>query len=200
MGRISFGVLAALVVSAPSWALTQPAHFSGALSDDAPRVRNAAVYFDDNGPGEVPLDQLSREQLQAEYRRLEQERPGIGLGIGLAAGGGGAAFLGFLIDVSVLGTYGYTAALIVGTALLIAGGVCITIGLIILFRNIAARRGYGTRMDDINARLDSMDRGAPMNNNLPPPGYDAPPPPPPPPPPPGAMFYNVQPTYALATF
>lgn len=209
MNRFFFALSAALMISGPAFARSEPAHFKGALlNGDTPvRLTNAAVYFQEGGPVETPIEQLTREQLQAEYQRLEAERPGLGGAIALTAVGGGLLVIGFVVLVydalfylyigggsSVITLAAYVF-LVFSAAMIITGGVLLTVGLVKLFQRISERRAYSQRIDDINARLESLDRtGAPP----------APPPPnlpPPPPPPPGAqLFFDVQPTAVLATF
>jgi hypothetical protein len=216
MHRITYALLPALLIAAPAFAHVESEHFSGALREQ-PRVHPAAVYFQADGPTETPVEQMTREQLQGEYRRLDSERPGLGLGIGLSAAGGGCLIFGavyglyaFWLSYLFTGVDSTVVSIGIGTAivcgvLLVAGGVMLTIGLIKLFGTLKKRRAYGERMDDINSRLEQMDRGGgypAQPGEAPPPGNDATPmpPPPPPPPPPGAMFQNVQPSMVLASF
>lgn len=208
MNRFFYGLSAALLLSAPATASTHAAHFEGALlkSETPLRLQRAAVYFQEGGPGAfgVPVEQMTREQLQIEYQRLDVEKPGLGGPIALLAVGGGLLFvcLPFLyLAVVAFAEGGATSVillgyifLVFGAALAITGGVLLTVGLVKLFQRIGERRAYAQRMEDINARLESLDRtGAPP-----------PPPPPssmPPPPPPGAeLFHDVEPGLVLATF
>ena len=207
MNRFFYGVSAALLLSAPAIASTHAEHFQGALlSSETPlRLQHAAVYFQEGGPSafNVPVEQMTREQLQIEYQRLDVEKPGLGGPIALLAVGGGLLFvcIPFLYLAVLAFAEGGTSVLLLGyiflvfgAALAITGGVLLTVGLVKLFQRIGERRAYAQRMEDINARLESLDRtGAPP-----------PPPPPssmPPPPPPGAeLFHDVEPGLVLATF
>ncbi len=194
-------------LSAPAFARALPEHFRGVLSSDTPvRLQRAAVYFQEDGPGfaEVPVEQLSREQLQIEYQRLDREKPGIGGPIALTSVGGGLLFFGVVFFAYAVAGYLFVGAmtelvivayvlLAFSAALGITGAVLLTVGLVKLFTRIGQRRAYSQRMDDINARLESLDRS----------GAPPPPPPdvmPPPPPPPGAGFFDVRPQLVLATF
>jgi hypothetical protein len=211
MHRFTCGLLPVLLLAAaPAFARTDPAHFTGVLTNDAPRVHQASVYFDADGPGDTPVEQMTREQLQAEYRRLDNNRPSLVLGIVLTAAGGGALlggivlgaygiFVGYLftgVD-SIVQTLGWVIAIVAGAAF-VAGCILLPIGLVKLFHGLSLRRAYGARMDDVNARLEQLDRGG---YPPPAPGNDlTPPPPPPPPPPPGALWQGPQPSMVLASF
>jgi len=209
LNRYFFLLAAVLFVSAPALARVVPEHFAGALTSDTPvRLQRAAVYFQEGGPGfaDVPVEQLSREQLQLEYQRLDREKPSIGGPIALTAVGGGLLFFGIIFFIYAVAGYlyaGFASELVVvayvllafSAALSITGAVLLTVGLVKMFTRIGQRRAYSQRMDDINARLESLDRS----------GSPPPPPPPadslpPPPPPPGAGFFDVKPNLVLATF
>ena len=210
MNGIFFALTAGLM------AHLEPAHFAGALRFDEPvRLQQAAAYFEESGGlglaaqdlSELPVEQLSREQLQAEYTRLEKARPSLGSPIALTAIGGGlliAALVVLYIDavlyfVSGFGTAAFQLAgyilLIFAAALAVTGGVLLAVGLVKLFQRLGQRRAVQQREDDINSRLESLDGAAPPAA-VPPPGNA----PPPPPPPPGAGFFDVRPTYVLASF
>jgi hypothetical protein len=163
----------------------EPSHFAGALTADV---------------ADLPVEQLTREQLQSEYQRLEKARPSIGNPIALASVGGGLAivaavvlwadfivYLNTAFGTSTLALAGYVL-LVFGAALAVGGGVLFAVGLVKLFQRMGARRAFQQRMDDINARLESLDRANP------------PPQPELPPVVPGANFFAVPPSYVLATF
>jgi hypothetical protein len=216
MHRFTFALLPALLCAAPAFAHVESTHFSGALG--AQGVQKAAAYLQADGPSESPVEQMTREQLQGEYRRLDSERPGLGIGIGLTAAGGGCLVIGgvyglyaFWLSYLFNGVDSTVVSIGIGAtvfcvALVVAGAIMLPIGIYKLVKSLRARRAYGERMDDINARLEQMDRGGyPQQPGYPPegqPGEANPPPPPlpPPPPPPGAMFRNVQPSVVLASF
>jgi hypothetical protein len=157
-------------------------------------------------PPAVPLEQMSRQQLRVEYRRLEDERPGVGLPITLTASGGVLVFGGVI-------TMLYSALLsialhipatvfIVAGIVAVAGGALLALGIVTLIRTIHERRQYSEQMDDIQTQLDRMNgRDVPPRDN-----GDVPVPPPPPlidpqpPPPPGAMLGAPSPTLVLARF
>src|SRR5262249_11344432 len=145
MHRFTYGLLPALLLAGPALARTEPAHFEGALTGDGPRVHLASVYSDDDGPGETPVEQMTREQLQTGYRRLESERPGLGLGIGLTAAGGGCLIVGIIFG-AYGGFVGYLftgvdstvqavawGVLAVAGVLFVAGCIMLPIGLVKLF-------------------------------------------------------------------
>ncbi|MBL8955685.1 MAG: hypothetical protein JNK82_33230 [Myxococcaceae bacterium] len=199
MKRFNIVALVVVGLSAPAFAHITPQHFRGAL------LGSTGVYFQADGPGlETPVEQLTREQLQNEYQRLDREKPGIGGPIALLSVGGGLLIFSFAFFAVAVAGYLYSGAssviavtayvlLAFSAALGITGAVLLTVGLVKLFTRIGQRRAYSQRMDDINARLDSLDRSG------------APPPPPPdaaplPPPPPGAGFFDVKPSLVVATF
>src|SRR3954454_10742262 len=102
MNRFFFGFSVALMFAAPAWAHTEPKHFRGALLEDA------VFYAQDNGPGgpgDRPVEQMTREELQAEYQRLDQERPSIGGPIALTAVGGGLLIIGLGVLLEDFGLY-----------------------------------------------------------------------------------------------
>ena len=221
MNRFFLVVAVALMVSSTAVAGTQAAHFRGALLDaDTPvRLQKASVYFQADAPppppppeateapppgsAETPVEQMTREQLQAEYQRLEREQPSLGGPIALTAVGGALCILSLPFLYSALVAFGASSTAVVtagfvflafAAALGITGAVLLPIGLVRMFRAIGERRTASQRMDDINARLESLDQtGAPPP---PPPPTDIPPPPPPP----GAGFFDVKPQYVVATF
>ena len=195
------------MLATPAFAGTEAAHFRGALlqADTPLRLQRAAVYFQEGPPGaELPVEQMTREQLQLEYTRLDHEKPGLGGSIAITAVGGAllVASIPFLY-IAVFGllngvSSGYILAayifLVFGAALAITGGVLLAVGLVKLFQRIGERRAYTQRMEDINARLESLDRtGSPPPPPLPPTEL-------PPPTPPGAGFIDVRPDLVLATF
>ncbi len=193
---IFHALCAALLTAAPA------SHFEGALLSEVPRF---TVHLAEGAPTgmETPVEQLTREQLQAEYTRLAQEKPGIGAPIALTSVGGGLLILSLpLLYVALIGilsggnstlVLGGYIFLVFGSAIAVTGGVLLAVGLVKLFQRIGERRAYTQRMEDINARLESLDRT----------GSPPPPPPPaelPPPTPPGAGFIDVRPDIVLATF
>ncbi len=152
------------------------------------------VFVDAEEGGDFPpIEQMTREQLQREYDRLDSERPSLGGSIGLLAGGAAAAIVGLIvIDVgsaaAVLSTSGSTATsfsmgtfapfLVAGLLLIAAGATLAIIGGIKLAHTIRERRRYSVQQDAIRERLE----GNPANPYpAPPPGEGVPPPPPPPP-------------------
>jgi hypothetical protein len=190
---IFHALCAALLAAAPA------SHFEGALLSDVPRFTARLAEGQLTGT-ETPVEQLTREQLQAEYTRLAQEKPGLGAPIALTSVGGGLLILSApLLWVALIGIIGGGNSsivlggyilLIFGSAIAVTGGVLLAVGLVKLFQRIGERRAYTQRMEDINARLESLDR-----TGAPPPPAELPPPTPP-----GAGFIDVRPDLVVATF
>ncbi|MBK7861880.1 MAG: hypothetical protein IPJ65_25345 [Archangiaceae bacterium] len=206
MHRFSWLSCLALLVCLPALAHTEPTHFGGALRSDGPvRLQRAAVFFQAGEPGfDVPVESMNRVQLQAEYDRLDRERPGLGGPIALSAVGGGLVLVSFLFALEGLAAFGYYDAAAMGYALLglatvavIVGAVLLTVGLVKLFTRLGPRKEYGQRMDDVRARIDTLDQGGAQQPPPPPPPDDLPPPAPPPP---GAQRFDLPPGYLVATF
>jgi hypothetical protein len=163
----------------------EPSHFAGALVEEL---------------ADVPVEQLNREQLQGEYQRLDKAKPAIGNPIALAAVGGAlivvagvvlwadfVVYVGTAFSTSTLALAGYIL-LVFGAALAVGGGVLLAVGLVKLYQRFGARRAVQQRMDDINARLESLDRANP------------PPQPELAPVVPATNFFAVPPSYVLARF
>jgi hypothetical protein len=202
--RFFLATSVALIVSGSAFAGTEPGHFRGALvSGEAPQLRR--VSLEDN---QMPVEQMSHRQLQLEYQRLDNERPSLGGAIAMTAVGGGLLLFGGAFLLDALGTFLYFGGstviyaaaayilLVFGAALAITGVILLPIGLVKLFGRVAERRVYSQRMDDISARMETLDRSG---------GPDMPPPPPTdlppaPPPPPGAWQFGASPTQVVATF
>ncbi len=138
-------------------------HFAGALTEPA-------------NLSEVPVAELTPEQLLTEQRRLEPYRTSfVGPTVMTAVGGVvvifAAAFgvAGTVMAVipaltttsaalSTLQIVGYVFMGVSGAAL-IAGGIVLAVGLTKLFPTLARRREAMERRDEIQRRLDAMDPG-----------------------------------------
>lgn len=165
------------------------------LLDSGARVR----FVDDEGENPngdfPPIEQMTREQLQQEWDRLDSNRPGLGGGIGLAAGGVAVAIVGFYVAYAGLAaaivSSGTTnsgispavgAVLIVIGLVLLAGGITLgIIGGLKIRSTLRERSRIGEQMNRIQDRLNS-NPGQPYYPPPPPGDQNSPPPPPPPPP------------------
>ena len=154
------------------------------LADGAPR----SVRLVQDTPPAPDLPSYagwSRPQLQQEYARLKDTRPGLGLPIALMSSGGGAAVLLLYAAVLALGTGGgltsITVPLIAVFAVMgIGGAAMIAIGGILLSRIIPERRPYSLQMDEIDRLLKEgteTDERRYVPDGSP---VEGPPPPPPP--------------------
>lgn len=136
-------------------------------------------------PGEQPTyETWTRPQLEAETRRLEDLKPGLGLPIALFVSGGVVV----VIDLAVFLLSGFIA-LLSGTGLpvpltagivvaLIIGAGLIAMGAIFLARILSERRAIGAELELIKAALDKGSIEAvppvPPPENTPPPAMPFP--------------------------
>jgi hypothetical protein len=165
----------ALLASSTTWAFAASEHVEGTLTAGAARRISVDVS------PELGVTELTREQLRAAYFEADAKRPPLGAPIALTATGGwllleavGCLIYGGLLELWItvpplpgtgfasgtVVTAGY-ALLAVGVALAVAGGVMLPVGLVRLLSVIDARRPYSQRMDEIDARLDDLDRPGP---------------------------------------
>lgn len=191
-------LLAALVMS-----LTTAGPASAFALADAGASRGWLVKVEDLGvpsTATMPLEQMTREQLIAEQRRLENEKPGIGGAITCIALGGVATFAGLItLYVTFLVSVGFGATvplvpLAIGIGLALGGAGVVVLGVIMLVSSIRERRVFSDEIDRIQQRLDGTQDPAQV------PERSNDPLPPPPPPPPAAGFTPVQPGILVATF
>jgi hypothetical protein len=166
------------------------------------RIRLVSSEEDEGRPS---LDSMTREQLAAEMRRLDETRPSLvgpivltAVGVGLLTGGYVLlnVFYGGLTGLSVTGNstavlLTYLGFLAVGLVT-IAGVVLAIIGSVKLITRIVAKIRHGREVSEVQSRIDEVDRSPPSLAPPPPipeplplaPVPDVPPPPPLPPPPP----------------
>ena len=151
-----------------------PTHFAGALTEEPADL------------SDIPVAQLTPEQLVSEHKRLDKYRtefvlPTVLSGVGavLVVLGGVFEVLGIfyvflpsLVGGSMTGLAAFTVAgyvlIALGATALIAGGILLTIGLIKLFPALSRRRDAMERRDEIQKRLDASDpekqpQAPPMN-------------------------------------
>lgn len=164
------------------------------------------VQYEGEVQAELPLSQMTREQLRAEQRRLEENRPGIGGQITAVALGGVCIFAGVVtLWGSLLIGLGGTvpiAGVVIGLGLVFGGGGLLVFGLVMLRMAINERRPFNEAMDEIQQRLEGRwEEEQNPQQRPPPPPYDPRAPlPPPPPPPPAAGFDSVPARLLVATF
>lgn len=170
--------------------------------------RHIRLVSDDDDAPRPTLDSMTREQLSAELRRLEESRPGLGgpiallsVGVVLVVPGAIFGFLGFALIAAEVGMKA-GAGTAVGYLLLAGGGVFVLVGVILavvglikLITRIGARRAHGNEIDAVHQRLEAID-------NPPQPVVDdpAPAPAPLPPPPPQANLVVPGAMRTLMTF
>jgi hypothetical protein len=190
-------VAAVTLVSPQALGAVNARRFVGAL------IHPTAVFLQASSPSgsETPVEQMTREQLQAELADLGAEKPSLGGPIALTAVGGvltlGAwACIGLGLTLVVGSASEFATAwgfVIAGVGVVagIVGAVLLIVGLVKLFTRLGERRTYQQRIDDVKARLEAIDREAP-----------APPPPPSsfPDAPPGAGFQRLTPGLVVARF
>jgi hypothetical protein len=164
------------------------------LLDSGARVR--FVDDEENPNGDFPpIEQMTREQLQREWDRLDSNRPGLGGAIGLLAGGAAVAIIGFYVAYAGVAaaviSSGTTssgisptvgAVLIVIGLVMLAGGIALAVvGGLKLRSTLHERSHIGEQMNRIQDRLNS-NPSQPYYPPPPPGDQNSPPPPPPPPP------------------
>ncbi len=128
------------------------------------------LVSEDEGVPRPMFDQLTREQLSAELRRLDETRPGLGgpiatlaVGVALIIPGLGITAGGLIgLIASARGTVmGFTTAaaivLGVGFVMVTVGIILAIVGGITLGLRIKARTLNGREADEIRHRLDIMD-------------------------------------------
>jgi len=182
---------------------------SAAALAEAGGARGALVKVQLEGQRDVPLSQMTREQLRVEYKRLDEGRPPItGAVLGIVMGGvalGIGAVTAWISALIAIASRLPMLPFLVGIGLAAGGAVVLTFGIIMLRAAIAERKPFNEQMDEIKGRLDgTWEAPTPSYPEpyYPPSAYPppvAPPPPPPPRPPPSADF-GVRPSLVLATF
>lgn len=151
---------------------------------------------DDEETKKPSIDAMTRDQLAAELRRLDETKPSIVGPIVMLAIGAPLVIGGSLIVIEGLGniaavsgtTFSATfGAYFVGYFLIIAGAAFITVGAILaiiggikLAMRLGSKRAHTEETDEIRKRIDTMDQAAPPPQPPPPPELMPPPPPPPP--------------------
>lgn len=189
-------VLTTLAATPSAAGLSQSRSMHGAL------VQHVQYQAGELAP-EMPLSQMTREQLRAEQRRLEDNRPGIGAQITMIALGGATIFGGVIAFyaslILALSRASVIVPVVIGTGLVLGGGALLVIGIIMLRMALNERRPFNEEMDEIQQRLDGNYEEPGRPPAIPQREYE-PVVPPPPPPPPAAGFTNVRPSLVLATF
>jgi hypothetical protein len=120
---------------------------------------------------ERPVASLSLRELKDEYRRLDENRPGLGGPISMLATGTGlllSGTLNFLIYSSGPGGIGalftsgsYVAGFLFGSMLLVGAGLLIP-GIFVMKSRAAERAVMSARMDEVQERIDELEpRGRP---------------------------------------
>jgi hypothetical protein len=167
---------------------------------EAGALRGALVEVQVTAPDPLPYSQMSRAQLKAEYRVLDDGRPPIAGAITAIVFGGVAMAAGaltmwftFILSAGSLFRTVPLTPLLIGAGLLLGGVGVLVIGIVMLRASLAERKPFNERMDEIQSRLDGTWEG-------PPPDPYQPVPPPPPPPPRADLFESVRPSLVVATF
>jgi hypothetical protein len=163
------------------------------LHEGAPRSARLLAY-DGMAPPQTDLPDYtgwSKAQLQQEYDRLKEMRPGIGLPIALMSSGGGVLVLSlYILFIGVLSSGGVNNGSLPFVVLFgvagTGGAAMLVIGGILLSRALPERKPYGRQMDEVDRLIkeqgdDSEDQR--IYVPPPPPPIDGPPPEGPPPPP-----------------
>lgn len=141
------------------------------------------------------LETMSLQQLEAERRRLNDERPGLVLPIVLMISGAVVAAVGYGV---------FWGSAVAGLVILGAGTAALVVGTVLLIVNLVKRGAIARDLTYVESLLRSRSYGAPPGQ----PGNPgepqwAPPgdvPPPPPPPPAGVLAPVPAPQLELASF
>ncbi len=145
-------------------------------------VRFSPLFASDDERVPRPMfEQLSREQLIAELRRLDETRPGLGgpiallsVGVALIIPGVGVTIGGIIgliaskAGVSMGVATGISAVVMGVGVIMVAVGIVLTIvGAISLGARIRTRSINGKQMDEVRRRLDALDNGQPLGGPTP---------------------------------
>lgn len=169
------------------------------LVKEPPRFSAHLIEAQTQAPQPNDYSTWSREELLAEYNRLEADRPSVAMPIALMATGVVALVVGlycglFGLVLSAAGSSSSTLLIVAAVAGLAGLGLLLS-GIVLLIGALHDRRAMGTEMDRIQEQLHDRSPGIQ-------PGPPAPPPTGPVPPMPGPtqVFAPVKPTILLATF
>ena len=129
------------------------------LADSAPAHR--LITFDAALP---TLELMTQQQLQIELERLQSSRPGLAAPIIQISVGGVAVIGGLgLLNAGAAIVFSRPALLatflLTGGAVLLLGGVVLALaGIVKIGRLLAERRVIGVQVEEIEKRLDTLDR------------------------------------------
>ena len=119
----------------------------------------------EDAPYDLAIEKMSRGELQAEYARLEEQRPGIAGPITMMSVGGGLLGYGVFLLLATPGPGGLGSSftdrnpigyLFVGMMML--GVALLTPGIWLAWTRRAERAECSERMDEINERLQAIER------------------------------------------
>ncbi len=122
-----------------------------------------------------PVEALSKRELRAEYRRLEEEKPGLGGAIGLISSGAGmgvmAIYLFLINQVTVgLGGSSLSTLIVIGAVAAVAAAALVGLGLYRLFTVLPERRQIDARLDEVKQRLEELNHQETLDGAPPPDG------------------------------
>jgi hypothetical protein len=147
-------------------------------------------------PGISEYQSMSLPQLQEEWTRLEESKPGLGAGIAVTVVGGAAFLTGlilFFYGAALYAIGGSLGVFVVGMVLGIAGIVMLIVGPIMIGSAGRERRRVDREQEAVRHQIRLLEGGG-----------SAPPlpmgPPPPPPPPPLSGVVGVEPRLIVAAF
>ena len=138
------------------------------------RFRPLFISEDERTPRPM-FEQMTREQLVAELRRLDTERPSLGMPIALLAVGVALAVPGFGVTaIGLIGLLSSTQTMVMGLTAVSAiltgvGIIMVTVGVILaivggvsLGVRIKGRSNNGKQADEVRRRLEAVDNGQPI--------------------------------------
>jgi hypothetical protein len=144
-----------------------------ALSDA--RFRPLLVSEDERTPRPM-FEQMTREQLVNELRRIDESRPGLGgpiallaVGVALIIPGGGVTIAGLIgliasLRTSAMVAFTTASAIVLGVGVVMVGvGIILAIvGGVSLGVRIKDRALNGREADEVRRRIDALDNGQPL--------------------------------------
>lgn len=130
-----------------------------------------------------PVETMTLRELKAEYQLLDEKRPSIGGPISMIATGAGLLLYGTLMflvasaapgGVGALFSFGSLAGYLF-TGMLLTGAGLLLPGIWTVKNRLPDRAAMGERMDDIQARINELDRSGRYPEEDEPPRYYEPP-------------------------
>jgi hypothetical protein len=142
---------------------------------------------------EVPLEDMTRGQLRAEYRALSEERPSVAMPV-VATVIGGVGLFGSTVTLLYTALIALAEPLpamlfIVTGSIAVGAAILLIVGIVTLRSTLAERGPFNERMEQVQQQIDRLEGRDP---NAPPRS--------PPPPPTSALWSGPESSVMLARF